>query len=981
MIAFLRKMQQIVDEYPEKAAVIDHEGTRITTYRQLRDASDRIASFLIKRGIGAEKTVVICCERSMEYVAAQLGIMKAGAAWIGVEDFIGRERIKYISQACKAELLFDEKVFEEAMSYEPLPIEQYAEPDPHQLAFVVFTSGSTGKPKGAAQEYGIYDSIMSGTKVMIRGISSVNFANIIPETFVGGIYITVGVLQSGLTMHMLALSLARDPQKLLEYFEKHNINLSFMPPSLAHFFIASGRLNLSRLYVGGEIVSEVYTDKFNIQNIYGPTEFGYPTCIFNLDRAYANTPVGYPIGDTQICLIDEEGETNQSEGILCVYLPYFRGYIEGGSDKDFFVIGGKHFFRSEDIASLDKDGRYTILGRADDMVKINGNRIDPSEVESVLKKVLCINEVAVCAHERNGVRFLCAYLVCDKVPDKVELDERLKNFIPQYMIPACYIRIDKIPINSNGKVIRRELPEPGEELNFAGYAPPVSDLEKRLCSSLEKALNIETGKLGIDDDFFLLGGDSVRVMQIILEADIPALTVWMIYKEKTVRKIAKALELTSYMEKSEADRIVIPVTTEQEYYIRQEMDRPGQLLYNMPVVLKFKPDIDPERLKKAVKDAFAAHPALLSKLRHTSEGWKQSFCPDFNREITEEHIGSREIESFIREFVKPFRIDGQPLFKRKIILTSEWTILLMDIHQLVCDGNSLRILCEDILSALDGNLLQRDSYYDIIKDYVEYRAGDEWKNDKIYFDKLCEAGGDRIPEPKSPMPVKNGMNMLEHITRKLSVSKAMSKETMEQLQMSQALVYLTAAGMALAFYNDSKDLLFSWTWNGRGDSRTMRTVGLLIRDIPILMHLEDEESLKTVAFNVRNQVREGVLHGKVSYFMEKPEEKLMCFMYQGNLRKAINNADLPGIELPDVPGFSTLEPLEIKVWENDEAPELELCYNTGLYSCKNMDIFADLFEMACKMLFSIQKHDTKIADLRKIANKIKTETERKNENE
>ena len=152
MIAFLRKMQQIVDEYPEKAAVIDHEGTRITTYRQLRDASDRIASFLIKRGIGAEKTVVICCERSMEYVAAQLGIMKAGAAWIGVEDFIGRERIKYISQACKAELLFDEKVFEEAMSYEPLPIEQYAEPDPHQLAFVVFTSGSTGKPKGAVQE-------------------------------------------------------------------------------------------------------------------------------------------------------------------------------------------------------------------------------------------------------------------------------------------------------------------------------------------------------------------------------------------------------------------------------------------------------------------------------------------------------------------------------------------------------------------------------------------------------------------------------------------------------------------------------------------------------------------------------------------------------------------------------------------------------------------------------------------------------------
>ena len=147
----------------------------------------------------------------------------------------------------------------------------------------------------------------------------------------------------------------------------------------------------------------------------------------------------------------------------------------------------------------------------------------------------------------------------------------------------------------------------------------------------------------------------------------------------------------------------------------------------------------------------------------------------------------------------------------------------------------------------------------------------------------------------------------------------------------------------------------------------MKTVGLLIRDIPIYMHLEDEYTLKTVASNVRKQVREGVSHGKLSYFMDKAEDKLMCFLYQGNLKKSMDHTDLFDIELPTIPVFSTSEPLEIKVWEDDEEAELELCYNTGLYSSKSMNIFADLFEMVCQKLFNVREHDITIAELRKLA--------------
>ena len=181
---------------------------------------------------------------------------------------------------------------------------------------------------------------------------------------------------------------------------------------------------------------------------------------------------------------------------------------------------------------------------------------------------------------------------------------------------------------------------------------------------------------------------------------------------------------------------------------------------------------------------------------------------------------------------------------------------------------------------------ERDCYYDIVRENIIYRAGDAWKKDKAYFDRLCKAGGERIPRPDdrtdadrwSPAEESTGIHLQECLDRRLPFSPAEAEEAAGRLQLSPAAAYLTAAGITLAVCNDAKDLLFTWTWSGRGDTRTMRAAGLLLRDIPIALHLEDEDSLETVASEVRRQVREGVLRGKVSYFMEKPEEKLMCFL-------------------------------------------------------------------------------------------------------
>ena len=310
------------------------------------------------------------------------------------------------------------KEWEEAMELSECP--DFREADPHDLAFYIYTSGSSGTPKGAAQEYGVYESMWEG---LGKGFlyeyvypdgkreDPLRFANVIPESFVGGVFITVGILGFGCTIHVLSWEITRDPVKLGPYFIEHRIDSTFMTPTflkvLQQLDIGSMRVG----YTGGEIVSGIESSGFDVINIYGTSEFGYPACHFKLDRAYGNTPIGYPTNGSEIALLDESGNETD-EGELCIYLPFFRGYhkLPEENERAFVTIRGRRFFRTSDYASLDEEGRYTILGRADEMVKINGNRVESTEVERAVKKAFSIEFCAVKAFEgSNGTPFLCAY--------------------------------------------------------------------------------------------------------------------------------------------------------------------------------------------------------------------------------------------------------------------------------------------------------------------------------------------------------------------------------------------------------------------------------------------------------------------------------------------------------------------------------------------------------------------------------------------
>lgn len=953
MISLLEQFYSFVKKIPEKAAIVDNGGERVTSYKELNDMSGRVASWLIHQGIGREDVVAVRVPRGVRFVAVRLAAMKAGAAWVGVEEMMGEERISYIIKDSGAVLVMDDENFDEALQEEPLAVEKWADPDPHDMAFIFYTSGSTGRPKGVVQEYGIYENIVSSTYRSIDGYMPLNYANIAPETFIGGLYLMAGILSTGNTLHLIPLALVRDPAGLLAYFKKHDIHASCMPPTLVKALESAGGLELRVLHITGEIAVDLYIDRFPVMNAYGPTEFSYLPFFFDLDRAYKNTPIGTPDEYTKLVLVDENGEINPKEGALCMKLPYFRGYLHDEDRSDFIDIDGETYFKNGDYLSVDENGVYSLLGRIDDMVNINGNRIEPAEVEYAVRKVLDTDFAAVRVWERGGSRYLCAYHTTGLSLDAADMAAKLKDMLPVYMIPACYVPIDRIPLNENGKVNKRALPEPDESLLFSPYEKPQGDRQRRLCELFAKILNITDHAIGTDDDFFLLGGDSLAAIRLVAAAGIEELSVKMIYRERTVRNIDRALSEAQAAVEDEGYDTVFPLKDEQFYFLDQELKMPGKIIYNLPVMLSFRPDTDEKRLEQAVKDSISAHPALRTVIEETKEGWRQRYVPENNAAIPHETASEEDLQKLAGDFVKPFSeaggsIDGKSLFRTKIISTPERVALLLDVHHIICDGESMKIVVEDILSALNGETIPEDHYFALLKEQT-FLCDEKTKNKDIeYFRNVYKGDYDRLPKPD----LEGEVNKAGFFERKAAFEAGDVRRAAKRLHLSVNAFYLLASGLALASYNDTDRILLSWNYNGRSDIRALRSAGLLIRDYPAAFIIKEDDNVRSLAASLGRQLREALMHGSVSPFMKRSEKELLCFLYQGDLLDIPESEYLMDVDYPEPADNAAIEPLELKVYEDKEGTQIELNYDAGIYLEESMERFERIYEAVCRLLIS-----------------------------
>lgn len=953
MITFLEEFVKCAGKWPDAAAVVDCGGKRRTSYAKLDEISGRIASWLKKQGIGTEDVVAICVERGMAFIAVRLAVMKLGAAWVGTEAIMGSERIAYIIKDSGACLVFDGDCYEKAVREIPLPGEEWSDPDPHDLAFIYYTSGSTGKPKGVAEEYGIYPYIMHSTRRAIDRWSFIDYANVSPETYIGGIDLMIGILQAGSTLHLIPLELLRNPAGLLDYFREQHIDASCMPPTLIKVLEGIGGLDLKVLHVAGEIASDLYIDRFPVRNAYGPTEIAYLPFFFDIDKPYSVTPIGTPDENTEVILVNEKGEADAKEGMLCIRLPYFRGYLHDRDRKELICVNGKQYFRTGDYSGVDENGNYTILGRVDDMVKINGNRIEPAEVEAAMKKVLAADFAAVRLWERNGSRFLCGYHTTGRMLDAAQMAEKLRDMLPSYMIPSCYVSIEDIPLNENGKVNKLALPEPDDSLLFAPFSPAENDMQRRVLELFSHELGIRQDRIGIDDDFFLLGGNSLGAIGIVAKAGIEGLTVSMIYSERTARNICLALEDAKTGDVSQppgADDQGFLLTQDQLYYLERSLQAGDRMIFHLPLILEFDKNTDEKKLGEAVVKAFEAHPALLTVIKKTEDGWRQFFRPENNTDLEAKRPSDRE--------PKPFAFDGSPLFFRELVRTPEKLVLFLDVHHIICDGTSLRILAEDILSAYEGKYPACDAYFDGLRKRLQYAGTDGYSRDMEFFENLCLGEHSRLP-----LPDMDGGECIRHThTRRFSFTAQRVRHCAERLHLSVTAFYMLSAALAVASYNGTEDVMLYWTYQGRKDCRDMRTVGLLIRDYPMTFCFGGDDTVADVSSVLTARLRDTILHGNVSPFIRDGKNDL-SFVYQGDLQKMPPSEILTDILIPETEGEAVEEPMAINIYEVEENPEAGIDYDGSMYLPGSMERFAEMYERICLLLLEENSRSRRVKEI------------------
>lgn len=574
---------------PDSIALI-HEGNSVT-YRQLDERSNQLANYLKKQGVKQQTLVPICISRSLEMIVGVLAIFKTGGVYVPIEPDYPQERIQYIlsdvggkvvvtdsrssrvltGQDAGLDLICVDRDWE-AISNESkqfMPVSMA----PHNLAYILFTSGSTGKPKGVCMGHGPLVNLLLWQAHHSRAGRDTRTLQLAPLSFDVSFQEIMATLTTGGTLMLINEELRLDMSNLLAFIDKQVVNRLFLP-FVALQYLAETAVSttlfpasLHEVMTAGEQlkitpqVAAFFSALPNcvLYNQYGPTEC-HVVSELKLDGNPADWPqlpsIGKAIDNVDLFIINEQMQVidNHEPGELCISGRCLaQGYLNQPAltDKKFINLetpqyGLVHCYRTDDLARFLPDGTIEFLGRRDDQVKIRGHRVELGEIEVVISQMPAVQQAVVVARESaDGQKQLVAYLISSTgLTDSSTVRKELRQRLPEYMMPSAFVWMDDLPRTSSGKVDRKKLPSP--ERNRSDWAElyrqPVTELEQTVADLWASLLQID--KVGVDDNFFDLGGNSLLAQRtvIALKQKQYVLPVTKLYQYPTPGGIAQYLQ-------------------------------------------------------------------------------------------------------------------------------------------------------------------------------------------------------------------------------------------------------------------------------------------------------------------------------------------------------------------------------------------------------------------------------------------------------
>ena len=940
------------------AVLYDDAHTKGITYSQLDDMTARIYGWLKSKGIGKEDFVLIDLPRGVLPVTAMLGVWRAGAAFVLVEDSYAPERTEYIRRDCGCKIRISTSNWDEIMQTEPL--DGRAQIDDHDAAYAIYTSGTSGKPKGVLHEYGSLqmsiDSIKLDGKAPFGSYD--RLAVLVPLNFIASVIMALAALNTkNIKLYVVSYTTLKDPVLLRNFFIEKKISVTFLTPSYVRALGDNTGPFLKTLFVGSEPANNVFVKNVRLINVYAMSESGFGISLFEIDRPYRICPIGKP--SVKISLIDEEGEPVQDGeiGELCFEAPFVRGYIDLPEETEKTFVNG--FCRTGDLAKTDENGDLLLIGRSTDMIKINGNRIEPAEIESALRDVLHIEWAAAKCVEENGKAYICAYYKDNIRIDANALREVLLEHLPYYMIPSYYVRVEQVPLRPNGKLDRKALPLPELRDIAKTYVAPANEIEEKLCAAMAKVLGIE--RVGARDDFYELGGDSLGSIQVIAECGLPGLNASEIFRGRTPQKTARlyaVLHSGTDSESAEAKNAramkkAHPLTPEQLYMVDYQLYTPESTMYNLFTMFRFdKNTISPEKAAAAMQAAILNHPALLTVLEFSDDGdIVQRYSPSKMKNIIVEQLHDWELDTVKDTLVKPFRIIGELLHRCRVFETETAGYVFFDVHHTVFDGISFKVFIGNVMRAVTGAELVADNYYLMLQEREEAIGTSFYEESRKYFEK--KYGGTEW----STYPVTDNESRENEMGELICDPGTDQNELVafeEKLHISRNEFFVAAAGLSVSIYNKADNIRLSWIYNGREDVQMMTTVGLLFRDLPVGFRFSDSMTAEELFADVKEQIRGGIEHSCYPYvdtISQVGDIESAYVLYQQDIRDMTEIRTL-GIETVDIRQNQAASQtiLDMEILDGEEGLKLMIDYAASRYNDESIRKFAGLFVSTVKTL-------------------------------
>ncbi len=863
----------MAERYPDHLAAVC--GEEKLTYGELDELSERVGAYCVSQGLGAEDVVAILLPRCIHITSATLGAQKAGCAYQPLDPSYPAERLKYMMEDSKTKLLITTEDLKALVpDYEGLvlTVEDFSKlpqteklnivPKPQDLFILLYTSGSTGMPKGVQLEQRNLSAFCAWYRSFFQIDHSSRITSYASFGFDASMMDIYGALTNGATLYIIEEKMRLDFMALDQYMIENEITNAFMTTQIGREFAQITKCKTLRCFLlGGETLVPVKLENrpFKFYNCYGPSECTVMSNIFEVDRYYERVPIGKVLGNFKGYVVDKYGNrlpVGACGELLLAGAQVGRGYLnlpektsEAFVDNPFSRDGQyAKAYRTGDVVRYLPNGVMDFVGRRDSQVKVRGFRIELSEVEEVVRRFPGIKDATVTAFDDpNGGKAIAAYIVSD---EKVDV-ENLRAFIlsekPPYIVPAVIMQIEAIPYNQNQKVSRKELPKPevSIEEKTSGKLIPLNLLEMEIAELVESVLHTEVKD--VMEKLAWIGLTSISAIRLAT----------LIYKKYGTKIDAKSLVSDGslqFIENKIFEEKMAPKQEEKEVssaakdekkrcYLGFEqkgvhadcMMDPESTQYNLPFVLSFSGEVNPEELKEAVKTVISEHKALQSFFSFDSSGEAiMEFAEDYEVQIPIKKMTSEEFDSYKNTFVKAFDLNQVPA--RYEIIVSDQINLLFDIHHLIADGSSMDLFIDQVCKVLDGKPLEpeRQTYFDYVSTQTLSSEDDDFFAEQM--SKMDESS-QLIPDI-----FETGKSHSEGNVR-VKVDLGAMAEYAEKNEITPAAMGLAAVELTISRYLAEESVAIATISGGRSNLEIADTIGMFVNTLALASKIDNEQKV------------------------------------------------------------------------------------------------------------------------------------------